>query len=191
MRLLTWFLWGALAVPLLAAGCEQEIVLEFKTLQTALGAGQERPADHFWGEITFCERVSKKTGKRIRSGERFSVAEKSYVHGLVDLTHLPPDRNHSVHLVWLTPDGHELYRRYAELRMSRTDDGYRTQVVWLDAEDFSYRKLEVQETETPTCTLGSRLNTSLSRQRPLGRYLLRVYLNREFLLERGFDLTAM
>lgn len=192
MRLSSWLICLlALAAMLSGAGCEQDYVVEFRTLQASRVSGQEDPPAHeFWSGITFCERVSKKSGKRIRQGHSFVMGENSYVHGLVDLQNLPPGRTHSIHLVWLKPDTHELYRRYAEVRTESTPGGYRSSIVWLDAEDFGYRREEIQENGKPIVTLGSRLNTSLKRDRMPGHYTLRVYLNREFLVEEGFELAG-
>jgi hypothetical protein len=182
--------WLMLGVILLFAGCEQDTVADFKALQTSLTANPEPPADRFWSEITFCERVSKKSGKRIRQGNKFLMKEKSYVHGLLDLWNLPPDKTHSIHLVWLRPDARELFRRYAEVRTTAVGDSQQTRIVWLDAEDFGYRKEEIQLSNRPLVTLSSRLTTSLGRQRLPGQYTLRVYLNRELLTEEKFDLAG-
>ncbi len=191
MRLLSWPLSAVWLLTLLAlAGCEQEIVQEFQAAQTALAEGEEPAAGRFFADIAFCRKIGKKTGKRIGKGHAFSVAERSYVHGLVDFHQVELDRSHAIHLVWLRPDNHELYRRYAEVRVTREGDGYQTHIQWLRAEDLGYLNEAYLEVDTPTFTLKSRLNTSRSKERQPGRYTFKVYWNRELLLEDSFELAS-
>jgi hypothetical protein len=93
-----------------------------------------------------------------------------------------------VHLVWIKPDGKEMYRRYAEVRAERASDDYVTTIQWKKPEDLSYLNTEQQVSPQPAFTLASRLNISHSRQRVPGDYRFRVYLDRRLLLERNFTL---
>jgi len=179
----------AFAMELALLGCEQDVVKQFQANQSALKQNEGLATDQFTASITFCKRVGKKTGRYIGRGHDFTMAEKSYVHGMVDFTNVPCDRTQSIHLVWIKPDGRELYRRYAEVLVTQTSDGYFTLTKWLDAEDLGYLKEVSHETDEARFTLSSRLNTSKVKEREVGRYKLRVYWNRELLLEDSFQLT--
>lgn len=146
-------------------------------------------SDLFAAEITFCRKIGKKSGKRIGVGDRFAIAKRSYVHGLVDFRAVRPHRVYAVHLVWIKPDGYELYRRYAEVVTEPDGDGYATVVNWKKAEDLHYLQQERYTSPDPAFTLESRFNVSRSRQRDLGEYRLQVYLDRRLLLEKSFTLA--
>ena len=181
---------AAVAAVSLLGGCEQEIVKQFQAEQELVAAGGEVPAGRFWSEITFCRKIGKKTGKRIGRGDTFTMAAKSYVNGLVDFQNVPLDRIHSVHLVWIKPDGKEMFRKFAEVRQGREESGeFRTVINWLDAEDLHKIKSDTLLTAEPTFTLNSRFNTSLKKERAPGLYHFRVYLDRALLLEEPFTVT--
>jgi hypothetical protein len=177
------FLLVGLLVAL--AGCEQDSVRRFRA------EGTSTASDSFRAEVTLCRRVSRRGGQFLGVGHEFRIAEKSYVRAFVEFTGVTLQRTHSVHLVWIRPDGQELFRKYAEISLAPLEQGYQTHVCWRNAEDHGYHKDEVQTTAGPVFTLDTSLDISANRSRDAGEYRLRIYWNRELLMEEPFRvLTA-
>jgi hypothetical protein len=155
---------------------------------TSLTASADSTA--FGIDVTLCRKIGRKTGRRIGAGTTFRMSEKSRVQAMVDFTNVTAGKNYTVHLVWIRPDGREMYRRFAEVRQEAVaGETFRTVVRWLDAEDLHKVRADTLDGAAPQFTLDSRLNTSLSKQREPGEYLLRVYLDRRLLREDTFTLT--
>ena len=177
MRILAGVLFVIASLAL--AGCERVVVEE----------------DGFGGDVTFCRRIGSKTGKRIAINDSFEIKEGKkykYVHGLVDLTGIPVGAEHQVHLVWVKPDGKEMYRRFGTVVIEAADEGFRSTVTWLDAEDRHKRKVEDPvESALAEVTLSSRLNVSPEKERAAGEYHLQVYWNRELMLNQAFELQPL
>ncbi len=179
---------------LLATGCSQPDVAPLR--RAALEPGDPPPAaaaGTFGGEIVFCRRVGKKTGKRIAVGDRFVESDRKrdrFIHAFVDLHDVPAGMTHQVHLLWLGPNGKELFRKFARLTVTPDSSGYRAEVEWRDAEKLTWRRPEPPRyAGRPDVTLRTRLNVSPRRQRPEGKYTLKVYWNRELMLQRSFTFT--
>jgi hypothetical protein len=170
----------------LCAGCADDAVRAVR--RGAAGA------DDFGAEIVLCRRVGAKTGKRLDVGDTFAMSDdrdSRYIYGFVDLRNVPPGRERQVHLVWIRPDGNELFRRFCTVRVEPDSAGCSTQVTWLDAEDLHDATSEEPVlSERPDVTLGSRLNVDPDKNRTPGTYALRVYWERELLAEKTFELTA-
>ena len=170
----------------LCAGCADDAV---RTARRG-DAGE----DGFGAELVFCRRVGAKTGKRLDVGDSFVMdtdKNSRYVYGFVDLRNVPPGRERQVHLVWIRPDGNELFRRFGTVQVEPDSAGWRTQLTWLDAEDL--HDVEPEEpvlSDRPDVTLGSRLNVDPEKNRTPGTYSLRVYWERELLAEKTFELTT-
>ncbi len=155
---------------------------------TSLTAAADSTA--FGVDVTLCRKIGRKTGRRIGVGTSFRMSEKSRVQAMVDFTNVTAGKDYTVHLVWIRPDGREMYRRFAEVRQEAVAaETFRTVVRWLDAEDLHKVRADTLAGAAPQFTLDSRLNTSLSKQREPGEYLLRVYLDRRLLREDPFTLT--
>lgn len=169
----------------LGAGCADESV-------QAVRDGKPSP-DGLAAEISFCRRVGSKTGKRIESGDAFAIQDGdryAYVYGFLDMEGVPADRDLQLHLVWIRPDGRELFRRFAVVRSETVAEGRRTVVTWRDAEDLHDVTIEEPVlTNAPVLTLSSRLNVRPEKTREPGVYLLRAYFERELLAEGAFTLT--
>jgi hypothetical protein len=169
----------------LGAGCADDSV-------RAVREGVPSP-DGLAAELSFCRRVGSKTGKRIETGDTFEIREGdryAYVYGFLDLAGVPADRDLQLHLVWIRPDGRELFRRFAVVRSETVAEGRRTVVSWRDAEDLHDVTVEDPVlTDAPVLTLSSRLNVRPEKERESGAYLLRAYFDRELLAESGFTLT--
>jgi hypothetical protein len=155
---------------------------------TSLTASADSTA--FGIDVTLCRKIGRKTGRRIGAGTSFRMSEKSRVQAMVDFNNVTAGKDYTVHLVWIRPDGREMYRRFAEVRQEAVAaETFRTVVRWLDAEDLHKVRADTLDGAAPQFTLDSRLNTSLSKQREPGEYLLRVYLDRRLLREDTFTLT--
>ncbi len=192
-RIVPLLMLALLAVVVLS-GCGQSDVAAFREASAALGDGASLPDDLFAAEITFCRRLGSKTGKRIGTGSRFRIKDGKkfrYVMAMVDLRNVPAGRDHQVHLSWIRPDGREMFRRFGTVRVTAADTGFTADVAWLDAEDLHKVKAEDPVTgDRPDVTLSSRFRVSPDREREPGDYLVRLYWNRELMLEEGFELLA-
>ena len=165
----------------LAAGCSSD-----EALSTA---AQDGPG--FQAELTLCRKVSRRSGRPIGESDQFLARKKSYVNAVLTCEEVQPDRPYVVHLVWVKPDGKELYRRYAEVvQNANPEGGRRTVISWLDAEDLHKIKRDTVMSENSSFTLNTRLNTSLKKERDAGQWEMRVYLDRRFLLSRAFELQV-
>ena len=171
----------------------RSLVLILVTLLSALvlAAGCSRQDPTLSGQITLSRKVSRKTGRPIGEGDTFSPAAKSYVHGLVDFTGVSPNRTYVLHLVWVRPDGKDLFSKYAEVVQEKTSDSQvRTIITWLDAEDLHKIQRDTLNSVEGEFRLDSRLNISTSRNRTPGPHQLRVYLDRRFLMAKDFVVTG-
>jgi hypothetical protein len=171
------------AVLLLLSGCASEEVQQVR----AVGAGEALSDDAFTAAVTLCRKVGSKSGRRIGAGHEFKMSGKSYVRAFVDFTNVKAERPYTVHLIWIRPDGREMFRKYAEVRQSPTGtDEFLTVIDWLDAEDLHKVKADTLVMTEPDFTLGSRFNVSQKKDREPGLYHFRVYLDRALLLEESF-----
>ncbi|MCB1184873.1 hypothetical protein KDM41_15710 [bacterium] len=184
-----------LGLCLVLAGCAGD---EYRQAAGATGpAGQAEPGvdaaagDGFGVDVVLCRKVGRKTGKRIGVGREFTMDDKARVQALVDFRGVRDGRTYTVHLVWIRPDGRELFRRYARATTRRQPDAsWLTAVAWRDAEDLNHVRAETLMTDGPAFTLDSRLNIAPDREREVGDYLFRVYLDRRLLREEPFALLA-
>lgn len=171
----------AAAVALLAAGgCESTEAARIRAADTTHG-----PALH----VELCRKLSKK-GKRLDVGHQFTIEDKSAVLAFADFIDLQPERDYTVHLVWIRPDGRELFRRFAEFRLSSADSAWTATVLWKDALDLHDIKREELTVTAPSVTLDSTFNTSAERNRETGTYRFRVYLDRRLVREESFTLAS-
>lgn len=143
---------------------------------TAAGRAAEA-ADLFHVEVRFFHRAA---GARWRPAEdlEFPIRDESHVRAEATLHNLRPRRVYTVHLVWIRPDGRELFRRHAEV----TD----REIVYRKAMDLQFAQRQAVEAGADAVTLESRLNISRERERAPGTYRLRIYLDRHLLHEIPF-----
>nr|MEE4269067.1 hypothetical protein [Candidatus Krumholzibacteria bacterium] len=155
-------------------------------------SAQESPSmAGFSAEITLCRKVSKRSGRPIGEDVVFHPAARSYVNALVDFRGVKEDRTYVIHLVWVRPDGKDVFRKYVEVVPTISENGERqTLVTWLDAEKLHKVKRDTVAAEGAEFQLQTRLNISNKRARDPGQYALRVYLDRRFLGEKTFEVTA-
>jgi hypothetical protein len=223
-----WGLALLLGGALLGAvgGCESQEAAEARRHAELLAAGDEDAAEGLFGaEIDLYRRHADGEWRRDRDGV-FEIRDESHVRARVTLRNVRPERTYAVHLVWVRPDGRELFRRYAELtrtlvslpagvaldstgalprafvrRLERRFGEERggeiaadlaaapagTVVVnlrrYLDAVDLGHEDLLVRVQDSDRLRAYSQFNISRERQREVGEYRLRVFLDRRLLRE--------
>jgi hypothetical protein len=115
-----WKRWAvataaAAAVAVVVAGCTTD---EFRdaardAAPTAAAETAFAPAD-FQVEIDLFRRYTGARWRPVTDG-RFEIRDESHLKAEVVLRNVRPRRIYSVHLVWIRPDGREMFRRYAEI----------------------------------------------------------------------------
>lgn len=181
------FSFVLLAAALLFSGCTSDEVQQMENVEIS----GESPENAFAVETTLCRKVSRKSGRRIGVGQEFKVAKKSYVRAFVDFENVQVDRPYTVHLVWIRPDGKEMFRKYASVQQDMAAEGeFRTIINWLSAEDLHKVKSDTLLTSDPEFTLQTRFNISEKKAREPGLYHFRVYLDRRILLEEPFTVLG-
>lgn len=170
----------------LAAGCGSP---EARAVDRA-AASASGDSTAFRADISLARKVSRKSGRPIGEGDEFRVGPSSFVNALVDFQGVRLDRTYVVHLVWIRPDGRELFRKYAEVRQeaapSTAPEAHRTIITWLDGVDLHAVQRDTLAGQGAGFQLPSKLNISENRGREPGRYALRVYLDRRLLGIREF-----
>ncbi len=222
---------AAIAAALLAGvGCETEDRLESLAFENRLAEGYTsvQDAELFRPDVTLFRRY---TGSkwRLDKDHIFTVKDESHVKASVLFENMRPERTYSLHLVWIRPDGREMFRRYAEVTRhsvslpdgvvpdsTGTLPGYFTrklagkfgdehaatigarlgadpdtvvtvnETVYKKAVDLGYANRKLALDAEPQFKLESRLNISRERERELGEYILRIYLDRRLLHETPF-----
>lgn len=180
-------LLNASVVLLLLTACSSD---ELQQVERS-AAGQALDTAGFSVQTTLCRKVGSRSGRRIGVGDAFRMDRKSYVRAFVDFDNVVADRPYTVHLVWIRPDGKEMFRKFAEVRQTKAEAGtYNTVITWRKAEDLHAVRADTVRSETPAFTLASRLNISSSKQREPGNYRFRVYLDRRLLHTETFSVAA-
>lgn len=170
---------AAASALLAVGGCESTESARMRAGETTDGPGLQ---------VELCRKLSKK-GKRLDVGHDFVIGEKAAVLAFADFTDLVPGRAYTAHLVWIRPDGRELFRRFAEFSLSGADDAWKATVLWKDALDLLDVKQEELAAATPSVTLDSTFNISTEREREPGTYRFRVYLDRRLVREESFTVA--
>ena len=178
---------GFVSALLMVVGCTSEETQQVRTAQL----GTAPADDDFAVSVTLCRKVGRKTGRRIGAGREFTMSTKSYVKAFADFQNAQADRPYTVHLVWIRPDGREMFRKYADVRQAVLGpQEYRTVITWLDAEDLHKVSADTVLSAEPSFSLPSQLNISQKKARTAGDYLFRVYLDRRLLLAEPFTVRA-
>jgi hypothetical protein len=110
--------------------------------------------------ITLCRAFRRKSGEPIGAGRAFTLADDAKVRALVRLRGLPEDGGRALmfHVVWLGPGNDEIYTKRVDLVPEGTEGELR-----------------------------SAISIPPHRRDP-GIYALRVYLFRELIAEKRFEL---
>ncbi len=179
-----------LVIALGTLGCEQQRVQEFKAGQALLAENPQALDGKFRAELTLCRSIGRKTGRPIGAGTEFEMREESQVGAVLEVAGVAPGEVNMFHLVWIKPGEKEIFRRYAEVKVEPSEQGYRAVIQWKKFDDRHALREEVQESEALSFNLSSTLDTSLDKQREPGEYRFRVYFNRELLFDQAFTLKS-
>nr|NQU91165.1 hypothetical protein [Bacteroidota bacterium] len=116
--------------------------------------------DDITAKISLCRDVTKKTGERIGEGMVFTIMEKESIHVIVDMENrfAYGNRDLMFHIDWIGPDNESFYRKRIDL----------------PPDDSSF-------------TISSSIAIDPDRRLP-GEYTTRVYLFRELIAEKKFDI---
>jgi hypothetical protein len=144
-----------------ASGCSSRVEVPEETASSTLSFAP-RSGEGVTAEITLCRYVSKKTGEPVGTGQEFTIGEKSKVRALVALDGVPDARERPLdfHVVWLGPDRREFYTK--RLEHACGDDGD---------------------------VLESAVSMRPGRREP-GDYAVQIYLFRELIAEKRFEVLA-
>lgn len=137
-------------------------------------------------EISFWEKYSGKSEKRSGRTDEFRIEDKARVRAFADFANLRAGRDYTVHLVWIDPDGSEVYRKFGEFRWDGEPGAYAGTLLWKDAEDLHDIETEELAGEDLSLSLYSSFSLDPDRERQPGRYAFRVYLDRRLLGEESF-----
>jgi hypothetical protein len=122
-----------------------------------------KEADGVTARITLCRKIGSKTGRRIGVGQVFTIGEKSKVRALIDLENelALGERRLMFHLVWLGPGDREFYTK----------------------------RIDHDPSDKPA-PLASSISIYPGKREP-GSYALQVYLFRELIAEKRFELRSV
>jgi hypothetical protein len=140
-------------------GCSSRVETPVERDDATLAYASREPAG-VEATITFCRKVGRQSGKRFGVGRTFPLAEGAKVRACVDLENplALGERELMFHLVWLGPGEREFYTK----RIDWTPDP-----------------------DDPILT--SSISIPPERREP-GEYALKVYLFRELIAEKSFEL---
>ena len=165
------------------AGCSSEEHKEALAYDQAVAAGQTPDKDSFYARVAFAYRSGKDDWAKDKDLE-FRIRKDAEIRARATFVNARPGTTYSVHLVWIRPDGRELFRRYAEATVAPADSaGFQAKVIYKKTDDMSYRLEDDQDSRKPSFTVETTLDISRGKKRETGEYLLRVYLDRRLLKE--------
>jgi hypothetical protein len=120
-----------------------------------------RQADGINAKIVLCRKQDKKTGTHIGLGTVFAIGEKESVNAFVDLENrfVAGNRELMFHLDWIGPDGKSIF----------------------------LKRIDLPSTDS-SGTISSSISIS-PEKRQAGEYILKVYLYRELIAEKHFELV--
>jgi hypothetical protein len=171
-------------------GCSSDEHDQALAYDQAVAAGEKPAKDAFHCRLVFHTRAGGDTWERDKDLE-FRIRKDSEVRARASFENVRPGQTYTVHLVWIRPDGAELFRRFAEATVSAADSGgYVAEVVYKKADNLPYRKVDRQESKTPSFDVETVLDISRAKKRETGEYLLRVYLDRRLLKEEIFTVVG-
>jgi hypothetical protein len=123
--------------------------------------------DSITAKITLCEKLSRKSGKRINSGTVFTIKKKAKVHAVVDLKIIPINQSN---MNTLSSRSFTLY----------TD--------WIGSDGKSFYRKKIVLSFKPSITpISSTISIAPAKRQP-GNYIFRVYLLNKLLSEKNFVL---
>jgi hypothetical protein len=159
LKLLTLTMFLITFGMLLGTSCSSRIERPVITADSTISYPAKK-ADGILAKISLCRKLSNKTGKRIGEGTVFKIKEKESIYAFVDLENrfLHSDRELMFHIDWIDPNGRSFYRKRVDLSPGDSSS-----------------------------TIISSISISPDKRQP-GAYLLRIYLFRELIAEKKFEL---
>jgi len=120
----------------------------------------QKDPDGISAKVTFCSKVSRKTGKRTGTNHIFALSENADVFAVVDLRNCDFNNQNSLlfHVDWIDPNGNSFFQK----------------------------RIDLTPADSST-VLHSSISLNPDKREP-GRYLFRVYLFRELIAEKYFTL---
>jgi len=146
-------------VLLIATGCSSRYESPVE-VDDSMVIYPAKDADGVLVKITFCRDESRKTDKRIGEGTDFTIMENENILALVDLENCFVNNNRDLmfHMDWIGANGKSFYSKRIDL-----------------------------STKDSTSTIKSSISISPDR-REAGEYMLRLYLFRELIAEKKFEI---
>jgi hypothetical protein len=113
-------------------------------------------------KISFCKKISKKTGEKIGQGTAFTINEKTKVYAIVELEDKESSKYQELmfHIDWIGPNGKSFYKK----------------------------RIDIAPTDSSS-TIKSSISTTPDKRQP-GIYIFRVFLFRELIAEKKFELQV-
>ena len=161
MKLFILTMFLMISLLLVLPGCSSRIEMPVTVADSTIVYPAKTP-DGISVKISLCRKLSNKTGKRIGEGTVFTIKEKESVYAFIDLENrfLHSDRELMFHIDWIDADGRSLYQKRIDLSPGDSSS-----------------------------TITSSISISPDKRQP-GAYLLRIYLFRELIAEKKFELRA-
>ncbi len=191
---------GLLAGLAILAGATSQLGCEPYGAVAAAGADTVSVAlpSHYGGATAdlFLYRItSRKTGERLGVARTFRVEQDRQVRSVVRLRNLRPGAELLVHVLWLNPDGKEVYTKEVHVRPHDwQDEALRAELarsfITLDPEQGLF-ELESRYGVGPDRIDEELHKAEEKREFKLGRWAVRAYLFRKLILETSFELQPM
>ena len=125
---------GLMIVLAAVGGCSSEEHEQALAYDQAVAAGEKPAKDGFHCRLVFHTRSGDDKWERDKDLE-FRIRKESEVRARASFENVRPGQTYAVHLVWIRPDGRELFRRYAEATVAAGDSGgYVADVVYKKAD---------------------------------------------------------
>jgi len=151
-------------VQVVATGCGSRAETAVATADSTWIYPAKTPdgSDGLNAKITLCRKISKRSGKPLGAGTVFTIKPKAKVRALVEFDNLLAlgDRPLQFHLVWLGPTSKEFYTKRIDYEPDNDNPSIRGSV------------------------------SIPPERRDPGPYQLRVYLFRELIAQKNFELRA-
>lgn len=160
------------------------VAIDARAATPAAGATGGMTAD-----LGFYKRIAA-DGTRLGPSDVHVIGPRREVVACLDVGNVPVGRLQAVHLIWVNPQGREIFRKYAEVTIRpAAGGGYEAHIVWRRADMPNARETVVQRSDSAGFSLLSKLSLAPERNRAPGRHMLRVFRHRALWLERGFELS--
>jgi hypothetical protein len=159
LRQILWFFFMAVAVEMLTTACSER-ASEPVILPDSTIDFPSKKADGISAKITFSRYLAQKSARQSAISTVFPLKEDGNVYAVIEL----------------------------ENRFNETDRQLMFHIDWIDPENRSFYKKQIDLAPgDSTVSLTSSVSVSPDK-RPPGKYLIRIYLFRELIAEKCFEL---